>query len=77
MTWRSKAACLGVPSEMFVADSKDYEHEAKLICRRCSVVKECLDYALTVKEQFGIWGGLNARERKRMLSARRVQIVFD
>jgi len=30
----------------------------------CPVRQECLDYALRVREPFGIWGGLNEAERR-------------
>ncbi len=31
---------------------------AKAICSRCVVREECLDYALTGNERYGIWGGM-------------------
>ena len=30
----------------------------------CTVRQECLDYALRIREQHGIWGGLNEAERR-------------
>ena len=29
---------------------------------------DCLNYALTIREPHGIWGGLNELERKQVLS---------
>ena len=43
---------------------------AKAICRRCPVVAECLQWALEMKEQHGIWGGMTARERNRLAKER-------
>jgi len=43
------------------------ERRAKEICVSCSVRKECLEYALRIKEPHGIWGGLNESERKNLL----------
>ena len=40
---------------------------AKALCARCPVVAECLDHALTVREPFGVWGGLNQTEREHLL----------
>jgi WhiB family transcriptional regulator, redox-sensing transcriptional regulator len=40
------------------------ESEAKRICAGCPVQRECLEYALRVREPFGIWGGLNETERR-------------
>lgn len=36
---------------------------AKRICADCPVTWECLETALATRENFGIWGGLTARER--------------
>jgi len=46
------------------------EQRAKEICRTCPVVDECLDYALTIREPHGIWGGLNEGERRLLLEQR-------
>ena len=39
---------------------------AKMLCERCPVKSECLTYAVTAGEIYGIWGGLTANERSRM-----------
>ncbi|MDQ6659189.1 MAG: WhiB family transcriptional regulator, partial [Actinomycetota bacterium] len=36
------------------------------ICTGCEVRSECLSYALSNDERFGIWGGLSERERRRL-----------
>lgn len=36
----------------------------------CSVKSDCLAYSLQIREQHGIWGGLNENERKSMLADR-------
>jgi WhiB family redox-sensing transcriptional regulator len=43
------------------------EHRAKAICAMCDVRAECLDYALTIRELHGIWGGLTEAERNALL----------
>lgn len=40
---------------------------AKAICAGCPVRATCRAYALTAREPYGIWGGLTARERTRIL----------
>lgn len=40
--------------------------EAKEICFRCTVSGECLNYAITYEESFGIWGGMTTRERNKL-----------
>lgn len=36
---------------------------AKSYCTACPLQELCLEYALEAEEEFGIWGGLTARER--------------
>ena len=45
------------------------ESAAKRICADCPVQRECLEYALRVREPFGIWGGLNETERRSLTGA--------
>ncbi|MEC8827479.1 MAG: WhiB family transcriptional regulator [Actinomycetota bacterium] len=39
------------------------------MCRQCSVIEDCLSYALDIREPHGIWGGANEAERRQMLLA--------
>lgn len=50
-------------------DKLEREGRAKAICAGCSVRQPCLDYALSIREPHGIWGGLNEAERKQVLSS--------
>lgn len=76
--WREQAACLLYPAILFfgidenegAAERHAREEEAKLICTECGVRTECLDYALTTREAYGIWGGLTELERKARLQGR-------
>ena len=77
--WQARAACksphaAGIffpPSTFERKDEKEErESRAKAICAECSVRKECLDYALEIRELHGIWGGTNELERKVVLSRR-------
>ena len=36
---------------------------AKSYCEVCPIRSQCLEYAITAKEEFGIWGGLTPQER--------------
>lgn len=77
MDWQLKAACRGPQAAVFfpppVTERKDEklerENRAKAICGQCSVNDECLDYALQIREQHGIWGGLNEAERRQRMLA--------
>jgi len=44
------------------------ENKAKEICDHCSVQRDCLDFALRVREPHGIWGGLTEAERRELLA---------
>jgi WhiB family redox-sensing transcriptional regulator len=52
-------------------DRRAREDAAKRVCAACPVRQECLDYALRVREQYGIWGGLTEVERRALASERR------
>ena len=77
-TWQLRAACRGPESAVFFPpasserreDREMRETKAKAICAECHVRTDCLEYALTIREPHGIWGGLNEHERRELLTAR-------
>lgn len=68
--WQEHALCAGMPQDgLFFASDDQGEKALQLavqLCRRCPVRCDCLDYALTNREEHGIWGGLTSVERKRI-----------
>jgi WhiB family transcriptional regulator, redox-sensing transcriptional regulator len=76
--WRERAACLPYPAVLFFglddsenpAERHGREEKAKAICAECEVREECLAYALSTREPYGIWGGLTELERKSRLTGR-------
>lgn len=64
--WWKRAACRGVDVEVFYPEHGGSARRAVAICAECPVRSHCLDDALARKEEFGIWGGLSPRERRRM-----------
>jgi WhiB family redox-sensing transcriptional regulator len=59
--------CIDYP-ELFYPEGADYvvrndTASAKIICRDCPIALQCADYAITAREQYGIWGGLDPAER--------------
>jgi WhiB family redox-sensing transcriptional regulator len=69
MDWRKRAACKDEDPELFfpigdVGPAVTQIDEAKAICRRCPVVDECLNWALTMGEDDGVWGGMSEDERR-------------
>jgi WhiB family redox-sensing transcriptional regulator len=60
--------CTAADPDLFFPPSYGGTHKglvraAKALCAHCSVRRECLDRALTDKEEFGIWGGTTPWER--------------
>lgn len=72
-TWQSKAACrVGGPNDpTWFPEKWGRGTDAKQICASCPVQKDCLDYAMRHEERYGVWGGLNAKERWELLKQAR------
>lgn len=66
LTWQSQARCNEVDPEIFFPERGGSSKAARAVCTDCSVRQECLRYALTNREQFGIWGGTSERERRKL-----------
>jgi len=64
--WMESALCAQTDPEAFFPEKGGSTREPKSVCGSCTVRAECLDWALEHNEQFGIWGGLSARERAQL-----------
>ena len=71
-SWQDNGLCKsdGVDATVFFNDEmlRGYEKTAresaaKKICTACPVKTQCLEHALTVPENYGVWGGLTQDER--------------
>lgn len=70
--WQHRAACRGPNQAIFFppsqlerrSDKRQREQRAKQICSECPVQTECRSYAIQIREQHGIWGGLTEVERR-------------
>ena len=47
------------------------DQQAKAICATCPVMKECAAHALSVREPYGVWGGLTEEDREAIYAGRR------
>ena len=64
--WVSKALCRSAdPDELFVSGAA--QKRAALICRQCAVVTHCLADALDNQVEFGVWGGMTERQRRKLI----------
>jgi WhiB family transcriptional regulator, redox-sensing transcriptional regulator len=68
--WRESALCLEVGPELFFPDKGESPRAARRVCSSCGVRAECLAYALDHDEQYGVWGGMSERQRRRIAEAR-------
>lgn len=71
--WQLYGSCRRRPDDLFFAPADEFgaarnqrRSRAKLLCDECPVRPQCLDYALTAGEPYGIWGGLTPTERRRV-----------
>lgn len=67
--WRANAYCANSDTEKFFphrdgVDAAMIVAQAQLCCASCTVRKECLEFALTNKLKYGIWGGVTPRNRR-------------
>jgi len=64
-TWMLDAACQGMDRELFfpLSPVAEPDPQVKAACGSCPVRSECLDYAISVPEKYGTWGGLNETRR--------------
>lgn len=75
MDWRQRAACIDEDPELFfpvgtTGPALDQLERAKAVCRRCQVVDECLEWALSTNQDAGVWGGMSEEERRSLRRAR-------
>ena len=66
LAWQTDALCAQTDPEAFFPEKGGSTRDAKRVCEACPVQAECLDYAMSKDEKFGIWGGLSERERRRL-----------
>ena len=66
--WRPLAACGSADPDLFfpvsaAGCSQAQVAEAKAVCARCLVRRQCLDFAIQTRQMHGIWGGTTEEER--------------
>ena len=70
--WQSEALCAKRENEdkveWFFSDEPEEKYAAKNLCFSCPVRKDCIKYALEEKQIWGVWGGRDENEIRRILS---------
>jgi WhiB family transcriptional regulator, redox-sensing transcriptional regulator len=74
--WRSSGACRSADPDLFfpIASTGPTDKQiarAKTVCAGCPVRHECLEFALSHEQTYGIWGGTTVEERQRDRRRRR------
>ena len=72
LSWQDYANCRGADADLFFPERGASTRKAKAICNACEVREECLEFAITNGEKFGIWGGMSERERRRVRRQRTI-----
>ncbi|SNR62460.1 WhiB family transcriptional regulator, redox-sensing transcriptional regulator [Haloechinothrix alba] len=80
--WQRFGACRDMASEVFFSPEherggvrKQRTEHAKAVCRSCPVLVDCRSYALRAGERYGVWGGLDEAERKKLIDRRREAVA--
>ncbi len=79
LIWRQDAACRDIDPNLFfpvgvTGDAVEQIATAKDICSGCPVRLECLDFAITSNQEFGVWGGTSEDERRALRRQWRARI---
>jgi WhiB family redox-sensing transcriptional regulator len=74
--WAASGACQHSDPELFfpvtsTGPAAVQLARAKAVCGRCPVRTECLEFALSSAEAFGVWGGTTEDERRLIRRRRR------
>lgn len=60
--WQKKAFCAGANPDIF--DDPELLETARAYCRMCRVQPDCLEFALSFPEVYGVWAGTTEAERR-------------
>ena len=70
MTWQDSALCTQVGPYLWDIAAEDGRtteaKQAKAICRTCPVMEQCALYALDTGIEFGIYGAMGPRDRRKV-----------
>lgn len=74
--WQAKGACRRLTPALFFdeiggGEGKEANERAKAVCATCPVCATCLEYAVSLRIEDGIWGGTTAKERRCIVRRRR------
>ncbi len=69
--WQLRGSCRGLEVSVFFLPEgvrgprkARRERAAKAICSQCPVLERCAEFAISTREQYGVWGGMTPDERE-------------
>lgn len=65
-SWRERAACRSKGVKDFFGSGPT--RKSRSMCSICVVKQQCLQFALDNEITYGIWGGVDSKERRTMLA---------
>lgn len=68
--WMNSGNCNNYEQSVMYPNDTAGVQAAKVICRSCVIRVECLEYALTNREKYGVWGGQSEGARRKILRLR-------
>ena len=68
--WMERGLCAEIGDDFWFPEKGGSTLAAKRVCQSCPVIAECLEYAISNNERFGVWGGRSERERRDLMDAR-------
>ncbi|WP_419918371.1 WhiB family transcriptional regulator [Candidatus Poriferisocius sp.] len=66
-SWMAYGKCAGKSTRDFFPSTGLGVEKARKVCQECLVQEACLNYALSNRIRYGVWGGRSERERRRLL----------
>ncbi|MER7806126.1 WhiB family transcriptional regulator [Streptomyces sp900116325] len=72
-TWHDQGVCATTDPAIFFPEPGGSSAPAKRTCMACPVRTQCLDYALDTRQHWGVWGGLDQNELRRLIRARQAE----
>jgi WhiB family redox-sensing transcriptional regulator len=73
--WMIDASCRDANATAFFPSDGTGVEAVQRVCACCPVRLDCLEYALTNRLDYGVWGGTSERERQRIIRVRRKPAV--
>jgi WhiB family transcriptional regulator, redox-sensing transcriptional regulator len=71
--WQRRGACTKADPHLFFHPEgergparRQRDAAALMVCASCPVVQNCRDHGLSVREPYGVWGGLAEADRERI-----------